>query len=127
MNKLEELVFGDYRREVSADMTYGFQKGDPNFWREFRSNESGIFELDEMGFTKRIGRPECAICMEQFGKADLVSPLPCHVNHLFHTSCIRPWLLQNRHCPLCKREVDPKDLNDVSGSFMLNQTISNTN
>ena len=65
--------------------------------------------------------------MEHFAESDLVSPLPCHINHLFHTACIRPWLLQNRSCPLCKCVVDPGNLNNVSSSFMLNQTIANPN
>ena len=101
-------------------MKYGFQQGDPNYWREYMSNESSYKQVDEMGVLKRIGRPECAICMERFHESELVSPLPCHVNHLFHTACIRPWLLQNRNCPLCKREVDPIELTNVSGSFMMN-------
>lgn len=77
-------------------MTYGFQKGDPNFWRS-RSNSSSkdqqVFNEFAQLATKKAGRPECAICMDGYREADLVSPLPCHVNHLFHTACIRPWLL----------------------------------
>lgn len=119
-------MFGEYRREVCADMMYGFQHGDPNYWREYASNESSYKQVDEMGIIRRIGRPECAVCMDRFKETDLISPLPCHVNHLFHTSCIRPWLLQNRNCPLCKREVDPIELTNVSGSFMMNQTITNS-
>jgi len=94
LKNLEELVFGEYRREVNADMTYGFQKGDPTYWKEYRSSESSVKQYDEMGLVvKQVGRPECAICMERFKESDLISPLPCHVNHLFHTACIRPWLL----------------------------------
>ena len=121
-------MYGDYRREIAADMIYGFQTGDPNYWRECRSSESSFKAPDpNTGAMHKTGRPECIICMDKLRESDLVSPLPCHVNHLFHTACIRPWLLKNRNCPLCKREVDPRDLSNVTGSFMLNQTLSATN
>ena len=74
-------------------MKYGFQQGDANYWREYNSNESSFKQVDDLGLIKRTGRPECAICMERFKEVELISPLPCHVNHLFHTACIRPWLL----------------------------------
>ena len=35
LENLEEINFGDYRREVKADLMYGFLKqGDPAIWRE---------------------------------------------------------------------------------------------
>ena len=100
-------------------MMYGFQEGDPNYWREYKSPKDGG-EVNE----NPVGKPECVICMERFRERDVVSPLPCHVNHLFHTHCIRPWLLRNKTCPLCKSELLPQELSGASGSFMLNRSIS---
>ena len=73
-------------------------------------------EGDEAG----PGMLECAICMEYFDEYDVVSPMPCHISHLFHTSCIRPWLLRNRNCPLCKLELQEQMMKSASESFMLN-------
>ena len=77
--------------------------------------------LMEQNYDNReVGIVECAICVETFDKDDVVSPLPCHMNHLFHTGCIRPWLLRNRSCPLCKLELQEKLMRSASESFMLN-------
>jgi hypothetical protein len=41
---------------------------------------------------------------------------------LFHTSCIRPWLLRNKSCPLCKLEFQEQNMRSASQSFMLNNS-----
>lgn len=28
--------------------------------------------------------------------------------HTFHTDCINPWLIHNKHCPLCSKNWIPK-------------------
>lgn len=47
-------------------------------------------------------RQECTICIADFLKGQKVvrHPVCCHY---FHAACIKPWLEQNLHCPLCKR------------------------
>jgi hypothetical protein len=45
----------------------------------------------------------CSICLEDFKDTEDVMILPCE--HLFHESCIVPWLGQNSHkCPLCRSD-----------------------
>jgi Ring finger domain len=47
---------------------------------------------------------ECAVCFEPIKLRSQVIRLPC--SHLFHPSCIRPWLLQHSHtCPTCRYEL----------------------
>ena len=63
--------------------------------------------------------------MEYFTKDDNVSPMPCHVNHLFHTDCLKPWLQKNKNCPLCKYTVQsPRELS-MTQDLMLNASINN--
>lgn len=45
----------------------------------------------------------CAICIERYRVADVVRALPCR--HEFHKSCIDPWLLDHRTCPMCKMDI----------------------
>ena len=49
---------------------------------------------------------DCALCMEPFGKSDVVRTLPC--SHYFHEACVDHWFAvvkyQTRTCPLCKAE-----------------------
>lgn len=45
----------------------------------------------------------CAVCIEPYKVSDVVRILPCL--HQFHRSCIDPWLLDQRTCPMCKMDI----------------------
>ncbi|KAL6118301.1 rnf150 [Pungitius sinensis] len=45
----------------------------------------------------------CAVCIEGYKVNDVVRVLPCR--HLFHKSCVDPWLLDHRTCPMCKMNI----------------------
>lgn len=45
----------------------------------------------------------CAVCIELYKPGDVLSVLTC--NHFFHKSCIEPWLLEHRTCPMCKCDI----------------------
>ncbi|XP_078532989.1 RING finger protein 150 [Lissotriton helveticus] len=45
----------------------------------------------------------CAVCIEGYKPNDVVRILPCR--HLFHRSCVDPWLLDHRTCPMCKMNI----------------------
>ena len=42
----------------------------------------------------------CSVCLVDFQKEEQVSQLNC--SHLFHSTCIRPWLLRTKSCPNCR-------------------------
>jgi len=46
----------------------------------------------------------CAICLSDYEVNDDIRYLPC--NHHFHSGCVDQWLLTNKSCPFCKREID---------------------
>jgi len=50
-------------------------------------------------------REPCSICLEVPEQGERLTTLPCY--HLFHTECIREWLLHSRLCPLCKTSAVP--------------------
>ncbi|KAM6117089.1 E3 ubiquitin-protein ligase RNF128 [Pterocles gutturalis] len=45
----------------------------------------------------------CVVCIEVYKPNEVVRILTC--NHLFHKSCIDPWLLEHRTCPMCKCDI----------------------
>lgn len=46
---------------------------------------------------------ECALCLEEYKNNEEVLKTDC--GHLFHESCLGPWLIRSLSCPLCKGEV----------------------
>lgn len=50
---------------------------------------------------------QCAICRLEFQADDILRVLPCR--HAEHAECIDQWLVLNRCCPLCQKEVAPRD------------------
>ncbi|KAL4230585.1 F-BAR and double SH3 domains protein 2 [Mactra antiquata] len=46
---------------------------------------------------------QCAVCIESYKWNDVIRVLPC--KHIFHKSCVDPWLLDQRSCPMCKMDI----------------------
>ncbi|KAK7098052.1 hypothetical protein V1264_004940 [Littorina saxatilis] len=46
---------------------------------------------------------QCAVCIETYKAHDVIRTLPC--KHVFHKSCVDPWLLDQRSCPMCKLDI----------------------
>lgn len=44
----------------------------------------------------------CSICLANYGNDDLIRLLP-ECKHLFHHKCVKPWLLQQATCPVCRK------------------------
>lgn len=61
---------------------------------------------------KRLRRPsesdedaeKCAICLSPFEIENDVRRLPCM--HLFHMDCVDQWLVTNKHCPICRVDIE---------------------
>jgi len=55
--------------------------------------------------------PQCTICLTDLQEGEKVRTLPCF--HMFHGSCIDPWLRSNSSCPVCKTPIsNPSHLSD---------------
>ncbi|XP_023225850.1 E3 ubiquitin-protein ligase RNF181-like isoform X4 [Centruroides vittatus] len=50
---------------------------------------------------------QCPVCMKEFEEGDIGKQLPCQ--HLFHASCISPWLNITNTCPVCRDELPTDD------------------
>lgn len=49
----------------------------------------------------------CAICKDSLFVETIMNQLPC--SHLYHPSCIIPWLSSRNTCPLCRYELPTDD------------------
>lgn len=46
---------------------------------------------------------QCAVCIEPYNDGDIIRLMPCR--HVFHKSCVDPWLMDHRTCPMCKLDI----------------------
>lgn len=54
------------------------------------------------GMTHEL-QSDCAVCLDPYQLQDVIRLLPC--KHVYHKSCIDPWLLEHRTCPMCKNDI----------------------
>jgi len=53
---------------------------------------------------------QCPICLIEFEEGDDIRVLPCEKEHVYHKTCIDPWLLDvSSSCPLCRKGTSPAD------------------
>ena len=49
-------------------------------------------------------KKRCSICYCEFETGTKIRKLYC--NHDYHSKCIKKWLLNEKTCPICKKEVE---------------------
>ncbi|KAF2069634.1 hypothetical protein CYY_009051 [Polysphondylium violaceum] len=54
----------------------------------------------------------CAICLSDYVQDDKIRILPC--KHHFHLECVDRWLIINKTCPFCKRDISLPNNNNSS-------------
>lgn len=62
-----------------------------------------IDKIEEINFNESISEKQCCICLFDYSEDDKINKLKC--SHIFHSSCMRKWLLLNDSCPLCRKKV----------------------
>ncbi|KAI4349231.1 hypothetical protein L6164_009848 [Bauhinia variegata] len=55
-----------------------------------------------------VGGTECVICKEEMRIGRDVCELPCQ--HLFHWTCVLPWLSERNTCPCCRFRLPSDDV-----------------
>ncbi|XP_065852508.1 probable E3 ubiquitin-protein ligase RHC1A [Euphorbia lathyris] len=66
---------------------------------------SSIDAMPTIKITQRHLRSDshCPVCKDKFELGSEARQMPC--NHLYHSDCIVPWLVQHNSCPVCRQEL----------------------
>jgi hypothetical protein len=58
----------------------------------------------------------CPICFDDFKEDNIIRQIKC--NHIFHQSCIDPWLLNESYkCPVCRESTLPEQSSNQDQSI----------
>ncbi|KAL4510678.1 hypothetical protein ABPG72_004832 [Tetrahymena utriculariae] len=74
--------------------------------RQIFKQKNGVSEnIFDKITTMKIGNTSqtCSICYNGFEKNEIIKKLPC--KHIFHLSCIKPWLKKQKTCPNCRDDI----------------------
>jgi hypothetical protein len=55
------------------------------------------------------------VCLIEFEMEDLVRKTIC--DHLFHKECLEQWLKKHENCPICRKNLSKKDLEDFKAGL----------
>ncbi|XP_008827088.1 RING finger protein 148 [Nannospalax galili] len=78
------------QRQIKADVKKAIDQ------LQLRVLKEGDKELDP-------NEDSCVVCFDTYKAQDVIRILTC--KHFFHKTCIDPWLLVRRTCPMCKCDI----------------------
>ena len=105
-------TFDEHMRYLMESVLSG-QEGAQHVFREmmetgrFRMHSNGV-DVEKLKRTKIKesdvkNETACAVCLCEYERDEEVVVLPC--KHIFHETCIKPWLKDHRTCPTCRKDV----------------------
>uniref|UniRef100_A0A7N4UZW5 Ring finger protein 149 n=2 Tax=Sarcophilus harrisii TaxID=9305 RepID=A0A7N4UZW5_SARHA len=95
------LIFYYIQRFLYAGSQFGNQNHRKETKKAIGQLQLHTVKREDKGID--IDAENCAVCIENYKPKDIVRILPC--KHIFHRTCIDPWLLDHRTCPMCKLDV----------------------
>eukprot|EP00262_Sarcandra_glabra_P010014 TRINITY_DN24872_c0_g1_i1.p1 TRINITY_DN24872_c0_g1~~TRINITY_DN24872_c0_g1_i1.p1 ORF type:complete len:323 (-),score=22.15 TRINITY_DN24872_c0_g1_i1:490-1458(-) len=97
-----DYFVGPGLEELIERLTLNDSRGPPP------ASQSSIDAMPTVKITQKHlrGDSHCPVCKERFEMGCEVREMPC--NHLYHSDCIVPWLVQHNSCPVCRHELPPQ-------------------
>ncbi|XP_010251900.1 PREDICTED: probable E3 ubiquitin-protein ligase RHC1A [Nelumbo nucifera] len=80
------------------------------------ASQSAIDAMPTIKITNRHLRTDshCPVCKDRFELGSEARQMPC--NHIYHSDCIVPWLVQHNSCPVCRHELPPQGSSNARSS-----------
>lgn len=104
-----DLFLGPGLEELIEQLTMNDRRG------PLPAARSSIDAMPTIKITQRHLRSDshCPVCKERFEMGSEARQMPC--NHIYHSDCIVPWLVQHNSCPVCRQELPPLVSGGVHG------------
>lgn len=82
--------------------------------------------MEHIDSSSETDEEQCAICFLSFEDGDKIGALKC--NHLFHSDCLKMWLLRRNACPLCQvKEIAQPQYEEHSSDTVASTTPTDDN
>lgn len=116
-----DYFMGPGLEELVEQLTMNERRGPPPAAR------SSIDAMPTIKITQAHLRSDshCPVCKERFDLGSEAREMPC--NHIYHSDCIIPWLVQHNSCPVCRVELPPQGHVSSRGSRSSGGRNSNSN
>ena len=96
-NNDEELLDLSYVRNISSNH--------PNRIKKVKISFDMLPKI-KIGDISNLLDEQCIICLEYFLKDEFITTLSC--SHVFHSPCLKEWILRKTTCPLCRSNIGGK-------------------
>ncbi|KAF8369685.1 hypothetical protein HHK36_017034 [Tetracentron sinense] len=98
----EDYFVGPGLDELVEQLARNGRRGPPP------ASRSSIDAMPTVKITQRHLRTDshCAVCKDKFELGSEARQMPC--DHIYHSDCIIPWLVQHNSCPVCRLELPPQ-------------------
>lgn len=99
LENFNDFFTGPGLEELIEQVTLNNRRGPPPAPR------SAIEAMPTVKITQRHLSTDshCPVCKDEFELGSEARQMPC--NHIYHSECIMPWLIQHNSCPVCRLEL----------------------
>lgn len=97
-----DYFIGPGLEELFEQLSVNDRRGPPP------ASRSSIDAMPTIKITQKHLRSDshCPVCKDRFELGSEARKMPC--NHIYHSDCIVPWLVQHNSCPVCRHELPPQ-------------------
>ncbi|KAH7541910.1 E3 ubiquitin-protein ligase RZF1 [Ziziphus jujuba] len=114
-----DYFMGPGLEELIEQLTMNDRRGPPP------ASRTSIDAMPTIRITRNhlLTELHCPVCKDKFELGSEAREMPC--NHIYHSDCIVPWLVQHNSCPVCRVELPSRGT--ASASARSNRNLGGEN